>query len=210
MKPLLLIFTLLMSFSVQAQETAKIKVACIGNSITEGADIEPGKRYPDQLQKLLGDNYDVRNFGLGSRTLLKKGDASYWLEDKYMEALAWNPDIVIIKLGTNDSKPQNWIYSDEFETNYIEFINSFRQLTGNHKIYICTPIPVFREEWGISQGIVTDEMIPMIRKIAQTQKVKLIDLYTAMLDREELAPDGIHPNADGAAVIAEEVLKAIR
>ena len=210
MKSLLLVIILLMSLLGQAQQTAKIKVACIGNSITEGADIEPGKRYPDQLQAFLGNNYEVRNYGLGGRTLLKKGDASYWQEDKYMEALAWNPDIVIIKLGTNDSKPQNWIYSDEFETDYADFIDSFRQLPGDSKIYICTPIPVFREEWGVSQSIVSDEMIPMIRKIAQMQKVELIDLHTPLLGREALAPDGIHPNADGATVIAEEILKAIR
>src|SRR5688572_6434733 len=181
----LLVLMFLMAFSAQAQESVKTKVACIGNSITEGADIEPGKRYPDQLQILLGEKYEVRNYGLGGRTLLKKGDVSYWLEDKYIEALAWNPDVVVIKLGTNDSKPQNWIYSDEFETNYTEFINTFKELSSDPTIYICTPIPVFREEWGISQGIVSDEMIPMIRKIAQAQKIKLIDLYTPMEGRKE-------------------------
>nr|WP_199200271.1 GDSL-type esterase/lipase family protein [Adhaeribacter arboris] len=94
---------------------SKIKVACVGNSITEGAGVETGKKYPEQLQTLMGDTYEVKNYGIGGRTLLKKGDYPYWNEVKYQEVLQWQPNIVIIKLGTNDSKPQNWQHKADFK-----------------------------------------------------------------------------------------------
>src|SRR5689334_14820626 len=89
-----LLLTLSLFYTAIVYSQTKIKVACVGNSITEGAAIETGKRYPDQLQTLLGDNYEVRNYGLGGRTLLKKGDFPYWNEAKYKEVLEWNPDVV--------------------------------------------------------------------------------------------------------------------
>lgn len=208
MKLLYCFSLILLSATSFAQE--KIRVACIGNSITEGAGIEETSRYPAQLQKLLGDAYDVRNYGLGGRTLLKKGDFPYWQEEKYKEALGWNPDVVIIKLGTNDSKPQNWIYSEEFINNYREFIQSFKTLPGKRKIFLCTPIPVFKDEWGITESVVKEEVIPMVNKVAKKERVKVIDLYNPLVGKGDLAPDGVHPNAVGATLIAEEVYKIIK
>lgn len=204
------VFTILFFLTLTSHAQQKVKVACIGNSITEGAAIEDSLRYPARLQKLLGDGYEVRNYGLGGRTLLKRGDYPYWQEEKYREALAWAPDIVVIKLGTNDSKPQNWIYADEFEGNYREFIDSFRKLRGKRRIYVCTPIPVYREEWGITESIVHNEIIPLVTRVAKSAGVKVIDLYTPMAGKSELAPDGIHPNAEGAAIIAGVVFESIR
>jgi len=145
---------------------AQVRVACIGDSITEGAGIETGKKYPDQLQTLLGTGYAVKNFGVSGRTLLKKGDFPYWNEKAYQDALAWNPQIVIIKLGTNDSKPQNWKYSNEFEPDYQALIQSFKELAGKPTIYLCTPLPVFKDRWGIRESVVHDELVPMVKKIA--------------------------------------------
>jgi acyl-CoA thioesterase-1 len=208
MKFFFLLLCGLLSAVSHAQTTA-VRVACVGNSITEGAEIEDGKKYPEQLQALLGAGYTVKNYGLGGRTLLKKGDHPYWNEDKYKEVLAWDPDIIIIKLGTNDSKPQNWQYKDEFEQDYRAFIRSFKTLPGKEKIYICTPIPVFKDVWGIRESVVKEEMIPLVKKIVKKEKLKLIDLYTPLIGKSDLAPDGVHPNAGGAAIMAEAVYKAI-
>jgi acyl-CoA thioesterase-1 len=208
MKFFFLLLCSLLSAVSHAQTTA-VRVACVGNSITEGAAIEDGKKYPEQLQALLGAGYTVKNYGLGGRTLLKKGDHPYWNEDKYKEVLAWDPDIIIIKLGTNDSKPQNWQYKDEFEQDYRAFIRSFKTLPGKEKIYICTPIPVFKDVWGIRESVVKEEMIPLVKKIVKKEKLKLIDLYTPLIGKSDLAPDGVHPNAGGAAIMAEAVYKAI-
>ena len=90
---------------------AQIKVACVGNSITENIALSNKHKYPSILQDLLGNGYIVRNYGIGARTMLKKGDYPYWNEERYKEVLAWNPDIVIVKMGTNDAKAKNWVYN---------------------------------------------------------------------------------------------------
>lgn len=204
-------FTLILVVcSMAASAQQKIKVACVGNSISEGLDIDSAMRYPVQLQRLLGDQYEVRNYGVSGRTLLKKGDFPYWQEAKYQQALAWEPNMVIIKLGTNDSKPQNWIYNDEFEKDYRDLIQSFKKLPSKPRVFICMPVPVFKEAWEISESVVKDEIIPMILNIAKAEGVTLIDLYTPLQSKPDLLPDGVHPNAEGATIIAQTVAGMIK
>jgi len=77
-------FLLLALFSLMTARAAEpIKIACVGDSITQGAGAKSGQSYPAQLQALLGDGYKVGNFGVSGRTLLKKGDFPYWKEKKY-------------------------------------------------------------------------------------------------------------------------------
>jgi acyl-CoA thioesterase I len=208
MKYFLLTLFVFVSFMTNAQQ--KIKVACVGDSITEGAEIEHEKRYPAQLQLMVGEGYEVKNYGYGGSTMLRKGDVSYWQQEKYKEVLAWNPEVVIIKLGTNDSKPQNWIYSEEFESDYRAFVQSFKKLSGPHRIFICTPVPVFKDVADIEGGIVKDEIVALVKNVAMAEKVSLIDLHTSLVDKPELFPDGVHPNAEGAKLIAENVFKVIK
>ena len=103
-----------------------IRVACIGNSITDGHGIDMAAQhgYPALLQRKLGKDYWVKNFGVSGRTMLNKGDLPYMNETAWKDALAFNPDIVIIKLGTNDSKPQNWQYGAEFKQDLEQMITS--------------------------------------------------------------------------------------
>src|SRR5690242_3952386 len=103
---------------------APVKIACIGDSITEGLGLSSPstQSYPARLQQLLGTNYMVRNFGVRGRTLLKQGDLPYWKEPFFKQSHDFYPDIVIIQLGTNDSKPQNWRYGTNFVSNYEELI----------------------------------------------------------------------------------------
>jgi acyl-CoA thioesterase I len=211
MKASLLILSgfLMISMVLNAQTT--VRVACVGNSITEGVEIEAGKKYPDQLQALLGDKFLVKNLGLGGRTLLKKGDMPYWNEKYFKEVMSWSPRIIVIKLGTNDSKPQNWAHKDEFESDYRAFIQAFKNgIPSKKKIYVCTPVPAFKEAWGISDKVIKEEIIPIIEKVAKEEEVILIDLYTPLTGKGEFFPDGIHPNADGAKLIAEVVCNAIK
>ena len=94
----------------------KIRLACVGDSITYGSGLSEREvnSYPAVLQKLLGEGYDVKNFGVSGATLLKSGDKPYWKQSEFKSATAFNPNIVVIKLGTNDTKPQNWSHKEEF------------------------------------------------------------------------------------------------
>jgi len=188
-----------------------IRVACVGDSITYGAGIEnrEQKHYPAQLGRMLGPQWECRNFGVSGATLLRRGDKPYWDEAAFAEALAYDPHVVIIKLGTNDSKPQNWQYADEFEQDYKDLIRRFAALPSRPRIYICLPVPVYEDRWGIREAVVRDEVVPQIRQIAVDMGVGLIDLYTALSGHAEMFPDGVHPDAAGAGVMARAIYRAI-
>ena len=201
----------LLSLQLMAQEKKTIKVACVGNSITEGSGLKNPQQesYPSVLSDLLGEEYEVRNFGYSGRTLLNKGDRPYMKEDRYRNALAFNPDIVTIKLGTNDSKPQNWQYKDEFKKDLETMVTAFQELPSKPEIYLCLPAPSVAVTWGINDSIVYNEVIPYIREVAASKNTHLIDLYTPLKPYPEYFPDNVHPNAEGAKRIAEVIYETL-
>lgn len=197
--------------SFKAPRKDAIRVACIGNSITYGSRLRNPEKdaYPTILGRMLGDGYWVKNFGIGSRTMLNKGDHPYMKEQKYKDALAFNPNIVVIKLGTNDSKPHNWVHKDEFAKDMQTMIDAFGKLTAHPKIYLCYPSKSY-DNYGISDKTIVNEIIPMIKKLAKKNKLSVIDLYTAMDGIPELFPDKVHPNEKGAEIIAKTVYGIVK
>ena len=218
MKRLLVIFacTLLISFSFAqpidpTKYSTPIKVACIGNSITYGSGIadRPRDSYPSQLARMLGEKWEVRNFGVGGRTMLKKGDYPFWNEEAYTQAKTFLPDVVIIKLGTNDTKPQNWKFKNEFYADYKAMVKELKALSSHPKIYLCKPVPVYGNRWGINDSIVVHGVIPAVGKLAKEENLQVIDLYSALSGKASLFPDQIHPNPEGAGLMAQTIYKAL-
>lgn len=189
--------------SLRAAEN--IRLACVGDSITWGIGAAPGKSYPSQLQALLGPGWQVENFGVSGRTLLRKGDYPYWREQAFRRALAARPDAVVIMLGTNDTKPQNWRFYDEFFTDYRDMARLFLALPEKPRVYVCRPCPVPEPgNFGINEAGVLQE-IPLIDRLAREEGVSVIDIHAALAPHPELLPDRVHPNTDGAAIIARIV-----
>ena len=197
--------------SFKAPRKDAVRVACIGNSITFGAGIRNRSRdsYPSVLARMLGDSYWVKNFGVSARTMLNKGDHPYMNEPAYKNALAFNPNIVVIKLGTNDSKSFNWKYKADFMKDAQNMINAFKGLPSQPKIYLCYPSKAYLTGDGINDDIISKEIIPMINKLAKKNDLSVIDLHTAMDGMPELFPDRIHPNEKGAQVMAKAVYQSI-
>lgn len=193
-----------------------IRVACVGNSITFGTGIKDREHdsYPMVLGRLLGKGYEVRNFGIAARTLMNKGDRPYMNEQIYRDALAYNPNIVTIKLGTNDTKPQNWQYNESFKDDLRELVRSFQDLPTHPAVYLCLPIPCRQPQWGINDSTIVAGVIPYIRQVAREMHLPVIDLHTAFLPYVHLLPDNVHPNKDGASLIAhvlcDRLLKDLR
>ncbi|WP_209332270.1 GDSL-type esterase/lipase family protein [Lunatimonas salinarum] len=186
------------------------RVACVGNSITQGPGRDNINSYPLMMQKLLGDAYEVKNFGVSGSTLLKKGDMPYWEQAQYQQALDFRPDILVIKLGTNDSKPQNWAFKDAFLSDYQDMLNAFLAvMPEDGKIYVCLPVPVFEDNWGITESVIVKEMTPQIKKAARGAKASIIDLHRPFAKKKGLFPDGVHPNAEGNAQMAEIIAERI-
>ena len=207
---LLSIFVLMSSTGLSADP---IRIACVGDSITYGAGIKDRENdnYPVQLGRLLGDGYDVRNYGVNGATMLKQGDLPYWTRPQFKMASDFLPDIVIIKLGTNDSKPQNWKNAHLYSSDLLAMISHFQQLDSKPQIYVCRPVPVATDRWGITEAVVKGEVIPSLNKaVKQAKRVKVIDLYKVLQPHPELIPDGVHPNGAGAKLMAAAIYKRIR
>lgn len=184
---------------------ALTKVACVGDSITAGSGIKnPAKdSYPAVLGALLGADFEVKNFGVSGRTLLNSGDFPYTKEKKYAQSLKFEPDIVIIKLGTNDSKPQNWKHRAEFEADFKKLVKSYQDLPSKPKIIIATQMYVAKSAWGITNKVVENEVLPLTLKLANELGLPVIDFYAAFDGRADLLCDGVHPNEAGARKMAE-------
>jgi lysophospholipase L1-like esterase len=204
-------FLLLLAVGLLAVPARAELVACVGDSISYGSGISNrlNNSYPAQLERLLREYnpaWEVRNFGVSGATLLSNGDRPYILESAYPDARASSPDVVIIKLGTNDSKPQNWAHKDDFATDYGRMVDVFRSLPSRPEIWICTPVPAFRVNFAIRPEVIRDEIRPLVDQISEEKNVQIIDLYSALLSHGRLFPDGIHPNAEGAGVMAQTIV----
>ena len=213
----------------QAPKTDAIRVACIGNSITDGYGIDLATRfgYPAQLQQMLGKDYWVKNFGVSSRTMLNQGDYPYMNEMAWHDALAFKPDVVIIKLGTNDSKPENWKYGAEFQKDLEQMITTLRPDLSQPakkkrkktkmaapvkpRILLCTPIPAFKSTWNINDSVISNAIIPVQQEVAKKYGLEVIDLHTLYAnDGDKMLFDGIHPDSKGARRMAEIVADALK
>ena len=197
--------------SVTAQNE-RINISCVGNSITEGVGTpNPATdSYPVQLGNLLGDGYNVGNFGVAGRTLLHKGDFPYWNEQKFIDSQTFNPNIVIIKLGTNDTKPQNWVYGSEYIHDLREMVDIYKNLSTHPTIYLCYPAKAHTGSFGISDATIVNEVMPAIDMVAAENNLNIIDFHSAFTYKPSLYDiDGIHPNKEGAAVMAEIVKKTL-
>ena len=186
-----------------------IRVACVGDSITAGVGAARGESYPSQLGKMLGQSWEVRNFGVSGSTLLNRGDKPYQKEKAFLAALQYQPQVVIIMLGTNDTKPQNWKFKGEFAADYKDLLEQFAKLSSKPRIFICRPVPVpGKGNFGINEAGVLEES-PIIDRIARQMQAGLIDMHAALKDHPELFPDRVHPNTAGARLMGEAAYKAL-
>jgi len=189
---------------------AQIKVACIGNSVTAGYGLSnPNKNsYPAQLQQLLGDKYIVGNFGHSGATLLKKGHNPYFKTKEFTDALNFKADIVIIHLGLNDTDPRNWPnFKDKFESDYSWLIDAFKKQNAKVKVFICQLTPIFSGHPRFKSGTRDwyDQIQQFIPQIAKANQTRLINLSINLYNRPDLFADNLHPNTEGAGLIAQNV-----
>lgn len=198
---------------------APIRVACVGDSITYGIGLtnRMNESYPVWIGRWLGPDYDVRNFGHSGATLLNRGDVPYVQQKEHEDAIAFKPDLVVIILGTNDSKhhggglagtnnvAENWRYKADYVPDYEALIAEFRKANPAAKIWICCPPPCFPGRWGIDDNTIHREVVPFVKQIAAKSHVNVINLYNAFSGRKNMFPDTVHPNAAGAKRMASVI-----
>jgi lysophospholipase L1-like esterase len=182
-----------------------VKVACVGDSLTQSTE------YPYNLWNMLGNQtYSLRNFGAGSTTVLQASETPYVNTTVYQDALHFQPDIVLIMLGTNDAQPSLIPYNATFVADYIQIIQSFQALQNNPKIYVVLPPPIFSDQGGkMNSHYFQSNIIPNIIQAANQTGVPTIDVFSAMYGHPEYSTDGVHINPAGSKVIADTIYAAI-
>jgi lysophospholipase L1-like esterase len=206
----LIAFLALSTLSAHFVISAPLRLACVGDSITAGVGAAKDWSYPAQLQRMLGPGYDVRNFGVSGATLLRNGDRPYEKQAEFKAALDFKPDLVILMLGTNDTKPQNWgPHAAEFDGDYRWLVGQLKGSNPSQKLFACLPCWVAAAgRYGINE-LVLEHEIPLINKIVSDLHLPEIDMHAALEGHSEDLPDTVHPNNIGATLMAKAAFKAI-
>ena len=190
-----------------------IRVACIGDSITWGFTLlNPWRQsYPALLQEKLGPGYEVRNFGYNDAAARFDADTPYVSKRAYRESLAWNPDIVLLMLGTNDTKSRNWD-PEIFRRDYRRIVESYRTLPSAPRVILIAPIRVFPVGGIPILGVLPENMEngvrPAIRALAAEMELELVDLQDLFTDRR-YCRDGVHPQRAGTQMLADAIWSGI-
>lgn len=199
---------------IKRAEKNQIKVACVGDSITFGCTVKNRNKnnYPALLGELLGEKYCVNNFGYTNRTVLKNADYPYTKEKLYRQSLDFQPDIVVIMLGSNDTKKINW-NKENFIKDYCEIIDSYMKLASSPKVYVLAPTPFFEVRgkvmWQLRKDVMVDEMLSAVKEVADKTGARYIDMYSVFENKKELFSDGVHPNAKGSQLLAQTVYEKV-
>ena len=194
-----------------------IRVVCVGDSITQGMGVlfnHPEQNsYPAFLQELLGNQYQVFNCGYTARTLLKSGDHPYTASAHFRASQEIRPDLVLIMLGTNDSKPYNW-NAMEYERQLAEFVDGYKSLPGSPQVFLLTPCAAFilkdktKVVFDIRETVIENEIFPIIQRDAAEKNIPVINVFSATRGHPEYFGDGVHPNVTGDKAIAETIYRA--
>ncbi len=189
---------------------AAVKVACVGDSITAGVGSSGDlHNYPSLLGDLLGPGYNVANFGESGATLLQNGDSPYKQRGGYGRSAAFRPNVVVIMLGANDSKPQNWgTHKGEFAPDYAALLDYYAALPTHPKLFVCLPTPVPKPNYGISEPVVEEEL-PIIRQVAAQKGAIIIDVHGQVPSDNADFVDGVHPNDAGYVLLASAVYQGL-
>jgi len=192
-----------------------IKIACIGDSLTYGYLLENRTTtcYPATLNELLGEDYAVGNFGVNGTTLLKSSSQSFWHHENFTLSTLFDPDIVIIMLGTNDASHENFTTTDHYLADYKEMINHYRNLPAKPHIYMATPPAVFPPKDPSMSTLPTahiDLLASSVRELGKQLRISVIDINKLTSNAPQLfIADGIHMNQSGAKFIATAMYREL-
>jgi len=179
------------------------RVACLGDSITNITG------YPADLQTLLGNSSIVGNFGVTGATVDFYTEKPYFFEPTFRNASSFEPTTVIIMLGTNDARTDNYLQINSFVLDYEKTITRIQTFSSNPQIFLVEPPPIFNNTLDLNSTSFVEGVIPRIEQVATAMGLPIINLYTPLINHPEYFSDGVHPNSEGAQIIANIIYKAI-
>lgn len=188
---------LLLSGFVRAE--AQPTVMVLGDSLSIGYGLTPGQSWPDQAQRLLteaGTEIRLVNASVSGDTVADGLARLDW-------ALADKPDVCVVALGGNDGL--RMLDTERMRTS-LEAIVAKLEAAGVLPIIAgMLPPPNFGPDYSRAFGAV-------FSAVAEAHAAPLVPfLLKGVAGRPELnQPDGIHPTAEGAALVARTMLPVIR
>jgi lysophospholipase L1-like esterase len=179
--------------------SSPVRIACVGDSLTRGTE------YTLFLWDHLGStNYLLSDFGVGGTTVSMASEKPYRNQSAYTLAQYFQPNIVIIMLGTNDASDGANKDTASFVADYKTLIAPFQALPTKPSIYLVMPPPIYNST-GLSNAVLNRRVLPGIQTVASQTGATLIDANTPLLNKADLFTDGVHPDADGAKIIADTI-----
>lgn len=188
-----------------------LKIVCLGDSITYGYKLnDPAQQsYPAQLAVQAHGRWRVLNCGVNGATVLSKGDIPITSQEMYLRAIASQPDVVVLMLGTNDIKNTNWRYRDDFFADYVELLKTLQELPSHPHVISCSIPPIFVDNLnGLIPKRIT-EINGLVKEAVTLRNVDSLDVYTPMFQQQTFFIDGVHPNVRGAQEIAMQIFNKI-
>ncbi len=200
------------------------KIACLGDSITEGSNLDKMENYkqysyPSVLKRILNAE-EVYNFGIGGSSYGRYWDKPF--VERYQEIPA-DTDIILVMGGTNDGfavseKELGSLSEKKPKTFYGDVDELMRGLKENYpeaEIIFATPLPNVLHDYLRKQR---DYLLPQsvfakaVKELAAQYDIKVIDLYNSnLLDTHDAQvismymPDGVHGNPAGYQILAEHM-----
>ena len=204
----------------------KVKVACIGDSLTAGHTWS-SEAYPVFLQEYLGsERFTIRNFGINGVSITGYGGSwdnpnqRYILKQEYTDSIAYQPDVIVMCLGTNDGT--NWSSAAAtFVDYYHTLIDGYKEaLPDAQWVFMVSPPCKEPNAYSINNEAMREHVNPVQREIAEEYGFSLIDLreeFEAMEDGFDAMlrptwnerPDLVHFSKEGAQYVANDVKSVI-
>ena len=217
MASLLILATMIFAFTA----IKKTKVIFFGDSITQAA-VNPGgyiMRIDSMCTKEgLKENYEFSGAGIGGNKIY---DLYLRMEE---DVLAKNPDMVFIYVGVNDvwhkATSGTGTDADKFEKFYAAVIKKLKD--KNIKVVLCTPATIGeKNDFSNQQDGDLNQYSKIIRGLAVKNNLPVVDLRKIFLDynlknnpenktKGILTTDGVHLNAAGNQLVADEMWKLIK
>ncbi|MCL2560412.1 MAG: GDSL-type esterase/lipase family protein [Turicibacter sp.] len=192
-----------------------IKIACIGDSLTYGYLLENREAtcYPTVLGDHLGEDYIIGNFGFNGAAMLTSNPKAFRHHENFKLSTLFDPDIVIILLGTNDANAANFTTVEAYIEDYTALIAHYRTLSAKPRIYLATP-PVAAPGKNSPFATISAETVQLlasaVRDLGKQNRLAVIDLHKKTSDATDIfIDDGVHINKKGATLIASAVYREL-
>ncbi len=154
---------ILATYSTSYSSNDKLaRVACLGDSITNITG------YPEQLQALLGKESVVGNFGVNGATVNLNSNNPYYYDLTYRDARNFLPTAVIIMLGTNDARSDNYQKIGSFISNYERLLNRTQRWNSTQQIFLVIPPPIFNNTLDLNSTSYVNGVIPLYGRLQAT------------------------------------------